>query len=155
MAFAPTNIKNARTIRGGSQKDTTGQLYTKTFTFTVPAGTANAAAELTGIVLPANLYVLACLVGGSVASTDANCTLALSSTTGSKTFGAATAITASNATVQFVASTVTAPLATLANESTVTATWGANTQSTATDVTVTIAGFVVGAAGSTYSTFTG
>ena len=154
MAFVPTNVKERKSARGGRQSDTVGELYTKTFSFTVPAATQNAAAELTAVKLPANLYVLATLVESDTASTDANCTLALSSTTGTKVFGAATALVAANTTVRAVASTITAPLATLANESTVTATWGANAQSTACNVTVTIAGFVTGSAASTYSTFT-
>lgn len=154
MALVPTGIKNLKPSRGATMHDTVGEVFSKTFQFTVPAGSSNAAGELTSVVLPANLYVLATLVGATVASTDANCTFAFSSTTGSKVFGAATALTASNAAVQYVASTVTAPLATLANDSTVTVTLGANTQSTATTVTCTIIGCVVAPAASTYSTFT-
>ena len=153
MAFTPTNIKDLKPVRGARQSDTIGQLFTRTFSFTIPAGTTATTGELTGITLPANMCVTGCHTKSSLAST-ANSTVAFSTTTGAKVFGAATALVASNTTTQHTPHAVTTPAATPAGDSTVTVTIGTATEANAVNVTCTVVGYSLDATVAPFTTFT-
>lgn len=151
MAFTATNIKELKPSRGARQSDTIGELFTKTFSFTIPAGSTATTSELAAIKLPANACILGVYSKSDIAST-ANATVAYSTTTGSKVFGAAAAMVAANTTTQHTPHTVTTAACTPAGESTVTVTLAA-TESNAVNITTTIVGFVLDAVTAPYTTF--
>lgn len=149
MAFTAANVTNLKPTRVGTQKDTVGELFVKSFSFTIPAGSTATTCELTAIKLPADLVLSGVWIKGSLAST-ANSTLALSTTTGAKTFANAGALT--TAWAKRTGANDTEVYTTV--EDTVTATIGTATEANAVTVSCTLTGYIVSAATAPYSTFT-
>lgn len=132
----------------------TNSIYTRTFSFVIPASSTVAAGTITGIKLPPGTLVL----GGCVVPSQSlgSTTLAFSCGTSTVVFSAAATYTAAAglAAPASAAAMLAVPPTATADDTVVCTTAAATSPSSATTVKVTLVCASVGQASADYSTFT-
>lgn len=156
---ATANYTEKRTNRGAVQRDTIGEIFTKTFKVSFGASANTDSIELTGCKIPAGTAILSCIAttansaNGVAANAPANSGVALKLTTGNKEFANA-ANNLSTGAVGTVLTLVAANTISLVDDTiTITQVGSANAVGALT-ATFTLTMTSIGGVDSPYSTFT-